>query len=116
MGLGGINYHVVLEAPPRPLGSDRVHVLRAADERALGEALRNTDAAAWFETKDLGRGPVVCAIAADDASGLNDRMATERKAGLLPGTPGKGSSFEQKLGRATRLACCSAGKGRSTPA
>ena len=86
MGLGGINYHVVLEAPPRPLGSDRVHVLRAADERALGEALRNTDAAAWFETKDLGRGPVVCAIAADDASGLNDRLATARKAGLLPGT------------------------------
>ncbi len=102
MGLGGVNYHVILEAgpdasaaerhhddgdrPAEPVTDGLVHTLRAPDGAALKAALGTTDPERLFAEKRLGRGPAVATIVAASARELAERLATAKKAALVPGT------------------------------
>ena len=90
MGLGGINYHVILQGPPdveaklNPRAS--LFVIRASTSNALGARLRDISAEALFGRHREGEGGAVAAMSATSVQDLATQIATTTKAGLLDGT------------------------------
>jgi len=90
MGLGGINYHVVLEAPPAAERKidPRAHVftVRAPSAEKLAARLRSVKAAELFASRVDGEGPAIATMCATSVDDLESRRGTAAKAGLLEGT------------------------------
>jgi acyl transferase domain-containing protein/NAD(P)-dependent dehydrogenase (short-subunit alcohol dehydrogenase family) len=89
MGLGGINYHVVLQREAESTmatAKDLVFVVHAADKASLKETLEQTKTSTLFAQKSIGQGRARCVLTATSEDHLSHVLSTAKKAGFLPGT------------------------------
>lgn len=123
MGLGGVNYHAVLEHPSQPneegdrvMSAKNVFSVSASNEAALAARLGDIGPRALFQNKTDGTGPATLSVAALDADDLARVLGVVKKAGLTAAA----RDFREKqgafyvnggLGRAPKTAFLFCGQG-----